>query len=184
MKKYEVLFTDKHTEIMDHETVDQLITELELFERTDVSQIHLLKDDGDFDTIWTEEDGLFVGGFGFDDDDDDEDDEDEEEDFYEDGSELFSEDLSNIIGVIEDIKEELDLSDRDDKLMYDKMTEVLTDTKTLQEIKELCVDRVCDSDTICNYISDYSVSELGDMDGIWNEFGDILRETIYEYFEN
>ena len=71
MKKYEVLFTDKHTEIVDHDTVDQMITDLELFERTDVSQIHLLKDDGDFETIWTEEEGLFVRDFGFDDDEDD-----------------------------------------------------------------------------------------------------------------
>ena len=70
MKKYEVLFTDKHTEIVDHDTVDQIITELELFERTDVSQIHLLKDDGDFETIWTEEEGLFVKDFGFDGEDD------------------------------------------------------------------------------------------------------------------
>jgi putative heme iron utilization protein len=63
--KYEILFTDRHTEIVDHDTVDQMINELEMFERFDVSQIHLLKDDGDFDTIWTEEEGLFVDGFGF-----------------------------------------------------------------------------------------------------------------------
>jgi hypothetical protein len=63
--KYEVIFTDRHTEILDHDTVDQMINELEMFERFDVSQIHLLKDDGDFDTIWTEEEGLFVDGFGF-----------------------------------------------------------------------------------------------------------------------
>lgn len=60
MKKYEVIFTDRHTEVVDEETVDQMIDELEMFERYDVSQIHLLKDDGDFDTIWTEEEGLFV----------------------------------------------------------------------------------------------------------------------------
>ena len=66
MEKYEILYHDRHTEIVDHETVDQMINELEMFERTDVSQIHLLKDDGDFDTIWTEEEGLFVSDFGFD----------------------------------------------------------------------------------------------------------------------
>jgi hypothetical protein len=59
-KRYEVLFNDRHVEIVDHETVDEMITELELFERDDISQIHLLKDNGDFDTIWTEEEGLFV----------------------------------------------------------------------------------------------------------------------------
>jgi hypothetical protein len=30
-----------------------------------VCQIHLLKNDGDFDTIWTEEEGLFVDEFWF-----------------------------------------------------------------------------------------------------------------------
>ena len=64
MKKYEVIFTDRHSEILDHDTVDRMIDELEMFERFDVSQIHLLKDDGDFDTIWTEEEGLFVHDFG------------------------------------------------------------------------------------------------------------------------
>lgn len=66
MNKYEVIFTNKHTEILDHDTVDKMIDELEMFERFDVSQIHLLKDNGDFDTIWTEEEGLFVHDFGFD----------------------------------------------------------------------------------------------------------------------
>ena len=53
MKKYEVIYSDKHSEVVDGKTVDQMINELEMFERTDVSQIHLLKDDGDFDTICT-----------------------------------------------------------------------------------------------------------------------------------
>lgn len=84
MKQYEILYHDRRTEIVDHDTVDKIITELELFERTDVSQIHLLKDDGDFDTIWTEEEGLFVGGFGFPTRDDDYDeDEDEDSNEYE-----------------------------------------------------------------------------------------------------
>lgn len=64
MKQYEVIYSDKHTEVVDEKTVDQMINELEMFERTDVSQIHLLKDDGDFDTIWTDEEGLFVRDFG------------------------------------------------------------------------------------------------------------------------
>lgn len=58
--KYEILYLDRHTEIVDRETMEQIVDELEMFERFDVSQIHLLKDDGDFDTIWTEEEGLFV----------------------------------------------------------------------------------------------------------------------------
>ena len=60
MGMYEVLFNDRHTEIVDYETVDKMIDELELFERDDISQIHLLKDDGDFETVWTEEEGLLM----------------------------------------------------------------------------------------------------------------------------
>lgn len=60
MKQYELLFNDRHIEIVDETEIDQIIDDLELFERDDISQIHLLKDDEDFDTIWTEEEGLFV----------------------------------------------------------------------------------------------------------------------------
>lgn len=83
MEKYEILYHDRHTEVVDRDTVDTIITDLEMFERTDINQIHLLKDDGDFETVWTEEEGLFVPGFGFPTRDDyDEDEEyDEEEDF-------------------------------------------------------------------------------------------------------
>ena len=57
---FEILYSDRHTEIMNYEDTSKLVDQLEMFERTDVSQIHRLKDDGDFDTIWTEEEGLFV----------------------------------------------------------------------------------------------------------------------------
>jgi hypothetical protein len=107
---------------------------------------------------------------------------DEDEEFYEDGSELFSSDLSNIEGTIDDILEDLDLNNPDEKDLHDKLLKVKDDKETLEDIRSVCIDRVCDSDTICHYISDYTIYELGDMDGIWNEFGDILRETIYEYF--
>jgi hypothetical protein len=177
MKKYEVLYMDRHVEIVDFDTVDKLIDELECFGRYDVCQIHELNDDGDFKTIWTEEEGLFVRDFGYDVEEEDND------EYYEDGTELFNEDLSNIIGVIESILEDLDLSDEEEKELHSKLIKVKDDTETLQDIKNFCMDRVCDNDTICNYISDYTVSELGDMDGIWNEFGDTLRDSIYEYFD-
>ena len=60
-KRYEILFTDKHEEIVDEETVEEIIQELEMCERWDVSQIHELESDGSLGrTIWTEEEGLFV----------------------------------------------------------------------------------------------------------------------------
>lgn len=62
--KYEILYLDKHTEIVDEQTVDTMINELEMFERTDVNQIHELEEDGTLGrTIWTEEEGLFVSDF-------------------------------------------------------------------------------------------------------------------------
>ena len=79
--KYEILFTDRHTEIVDHETMENLVYELESFERTDVSQIHEYDESNPDEvgkTIWTEEEGLFVSYGELDYEDDDEDDEHEE----------------------------------------------------------------------------------------------------------
>lgn len=62
--KYEVLYSDRHIEIVDEETVSNLIDQLELFERTDVLQIHRIHKNGKLGkTIWTEEEGLFVQDF-------------------------------------------------------------------------------------------------------------------------
>ena len=61
MKKYEILYSDRHTEVVDHKTMEDLVYELESFERDDVSQIHEYKEDGSLgETIWTEEEGLFI----------------------------------------------------------------------------------------------------------------------------
>ena len=63
MKKYEILYTDGKVEIVDQETMENLVYELESFERDDVSQIHENKKKNTDEvgkTIWTEEEGLFV----------------------------------------------------------------------------------------------------------------------------
>ena len=76
MKKYEVLYTNRKVEVVDFDTVDKMIDELEMFERFDVSQIHELQEDGEIgETVWTEEEGLFVRDFGYDTRDDVEEDE-------------------------------------------------------------------------------------------------------------
>ena len=63
MKKYEILYTNDKVEIVDQDTMKNLVYELESFERDDVSQIHSY-DEKNHDkvgkTIWTEEEGLFV----------------------------------------------------------------------------------------------------------------------------
>ena len=108
-----------------------------------------------------------------------------EDEYYEDGSELFASDYSNITGVIEDIIEDIDqYSAPDDeaaKAKKEKLTSVLNDPEQLEALKDLAVAKVCDNEIIINYISDYTIRELSDIDGIWNEFGDCLESAIYEF---
>lgn len=61
--KYEILYFGGRTEIVDKETMEQMVDELEMFERTDVCQIHRIYKSGKLGkTIWTEEEGLLVRG--------------------------------------------------------------------------------------------------------------------------
>jgi hypothetical protein len=61
---YEILFRDSHVEVMNYDQTSGLVDELELCERDDVSQIHLVQKSGKIGkTIWTEEEGLFVRNF-------------------------------------------------------------------------------------------------------------------------
>ena len=62
-KKYEILYSNGKVEIVNHDTMEDLVYELESFERDDVSQIHEYDEnnpDEVGETIWTEEEGLFV----------------------------------------------------------------------------------------------------------------------------
>lgn len=174
--KYEILFTDRHTEIVDHETMENFVYELESFERDDVKRINLLKDDGDFETIWTEEEGLFVSYGEL------ESDEEDDGEYYTDGSEFFSDDT--VTGVIEDLLLDMDYTEDDEEFkVYSKMKELKDDPNVIKELTELCIQNVSENEKIINYISDFTVSELENMDGIWNLFGEILEDTIYEYFK-
>ena len=63
MKKYEILYTNDKVEIVDQETMKNLVYELESFERDSVSQIHEYDEKNTDEvgkTIWTGEEGLFV----------------------------------------------------------------------------------------------------------------------------
>ena len=108
---------------------------------------------------------------------------DEDEEHYEDGSELFNEDT--ISGVIEDLLINKDYTEDEEELsVYEKMSRSKDDPTVLKELEDICVQTVCDNEKISNYISEYTISELGDMDGIWNLFGEILEDTIYNYFKD
>ena len=61
---FEILYNDKHTEIMNYDDTSKLVDELESFERDDVNMIHRILKSGKLGkTIWTEEEGLFVRDF-------------------------------------------------------------------------------------------------------------------------
>lgn len=61
--KYKVFYFNGHTEIIDKYTLEDLIYDLESFERDDVNQIQEYDENNPDElgeTIWTEEEGLFV----------------------------------------------------------------------------------------------------------------------------
>ena len=61
---FEILYSDKHTEIMNYDETSKLVDELESFERDGVDMIHRIYKSGKLGkTIWTEEEGLFVRNF-------------------------------------------------------------------------------------------------------------------------
>lgn len=61
---FEILYNDKHTEIMNYDDTSKLVDELESFERDDVDMIYRIYKSGKLGrTIWTEEEGLLVRDF-------------------------------------------------------------------------------------------------------------------------
>ncbi len=61
MKKYEIMFKNGKIEIWNGSDTEDLIYELESFERDDVNMIDEVDDNGEYvKRIWTEEEGLFV----------------------------------------------------------------------------------------------------------------------------
>jgi hypothetical protein len=61
---YEILFMDRHVEIMNYDQTSKLVDELNMGDRDDVCQIHRLQKSGKLGkTIYTEEVGLFDYNF-------------------------------------------------------------------------------------------------------------------------
>lgn len=57
---FEIVYSNHTSQIVDGLTAAEIIDGLEAFDRDDVLHVKLVKKNGDFDTIWTEEEGLFV----------------------------------------------------------------------------------------------------------------------------
>ena len=61
MKRYEIMFKNGKIEVWNSSDTEDLIYELESFERDDVNMIDEVDDNGEYvKRIWTEEEGLFV----------------------------------------------------------------------------------------------------------------------------
>ena len=61
MKKFEIMFKNGKLEIWNSKETEDLIYELESFERDDVNMIDEIDENGEsIRRIWTEEEGLFV----------------------------------------------------------------------------------------------------------------------------
>lgn len=103
-------------------------------------------------------------------------------DYYSSPSELFSSGLDEVEGTIEDIISTLDLNEPKEKEYYDTFTKVLKDPDKLVDIKNYCMDKIENDDTIYKYISDYTISDLGEMDSFWDLFSDIILNSVCEYF--
>lgn len=60
-KHYEIQYTDGRVEsTKDEAYIDQMIDDLEMYERYDVNMITINTDDGEFvEMVWTEEEGLY-----------------------------------------------------------------------------------------------------------------------------
>ena len=58
--KYKVIYLDRKIEMLNLDKAEDLIYDLETFERDDISMILAVSANGKEETIWTEEEGLFV----------------------------------------------------------------------------------------------------------------------------
>lgn len=111
------------------------------------------------------------------------DDEDDEE-FYEDVVELFDPSGIGFTKVLVDtyIKDILEDTSVEEP-SKEKLRKVVASEELLDELVEVIKTALEESTTLQNYISDYSVAELGDMDSPWNTVMDITNDSIFYFIE-
>ena len=103
-----------------------------------------------------------------------------EEEYYESPDELFGVGDPHDILVSSYIKNMLEDGDIDngDKR---KLREIVNSTELQDELLAVIYEDLNNSDALCNYISDFSVEEIGKMDGPWNTVMDIVNESIGKF---
>jgi hypothetical protein len=108
----------------------------------------------------------------------------DDEEFYEDVVELFD---SSGIGFtkvlvdtyIKDILEDASVEEPN----KEKLRKIVASEELLDELIEVIKTALDESATLQNYISDYSVAELGDMDSPWNTVMDITNDSIFAFID-
>lgn len=108
----------------------------------------------------------------------------DDEEFYEDVIELFDPSGIGFTKVlvdtyIKDILEDTSV----EELSKEKLRKVVASEELLDELVEVIKTALDESATLQNYISDYSVAELGDMDSPWNTVMDITNDSIFAFIE-
>ena len=103
-----------------------------------------------------------------------------EEEYYENPDELFGVgDPHDILvsGYIKNMLEDEDVDNGDKR----KLREIVNSTELQDELLAVIYEDLNNSNALCNYISDFSVEEIGKMDGPWNTVMDIVNESIGKF---
>jgi hypothetical protein len=108
----------------------------------------------------------------------------DDEESYEDVIELFDPSGIGFTKVLVDtyIKDILEDTSVEEP-SKEKLRKVVASEELLDELVEVIKTALEESTTLQNYISDYSVAELGDMDGPWNTVMDITNDSIFAFIE-
>lgn len=102
--------------------------------------------------------------------------------WYEYPEELFCQRTPHktlIDGYLKKMLEDENVSDMDKK----KIRKIIKGFMFRQELLRNIYHNLNDSDTMCGYIEDYSVSEMENVDGPWNTVIDITNETIRKFLD-
>ena len=103
-----------------------------------------------------------------------------EEKYYESPDELFGVgDPHDILvsGYIKNMLEDEDVYNGDKR----KLREIVNSTELQDALLAVIYEDLNNSDALCNYISDFSVEEIGKMDGPWNTTMDVENESIGKF---
>jgi hypothetical protein len=106
---------------------------------------------------------------------------DEDEYFYEDVIELFNPGGQSFNEVLIDPYLNDFLNEAETPKERAKIKNILKSEELQNDLIEAIKAALDASNTLWNYISEYTAEELSDMDGPWNTVMDIVNETISKF---